>query len=139
MQPPGRPMICLRCRATNEDAATVCAACGEALGRPCPNCGTRNPVAARFCMSCGTSLSEAPRAPVEQNATLVAQGATSPPPHRTAGTRQPRTASHSPSAPVPAESLAEVATEIEERRIVTVLFADITNSTPLADLLDPEE
>ena len=30
-------------------------------------------------------------------------------------------------------------TSIEERRIVTIMFADITGSTPLADRLDPED
>jgi class 3 adenylate cyclase len=38
-----------------------------------------------------------------------------------------------------ADGLADQAVTSEERRIVTVLFADIVNSTPLADLLDPEE
>jgi predicted ATPase/class 3 adenylate cyclase len=46
-----------------------------------------------------------------------------------------------PAPPVPSTPTApsEVLLPPDERRIVTIMFADITGSTPLADRLDPED
>ncbi|GER88325.1 hypothetical protein KDW_24870 [Dictyobacter vulcani] len=40
---------------------------------------------------------------------------------------------------IPAQASSSLLVSSEERRIVTVMFADITGSTPLADRLDPED
>lgn len=37
------------------------------------------------------------------------------------------------------QPLPDTLSNPEERRVVTIMFADITGSTPLADRLDPED
>jgi class 3 adenylate cyclase/tetratricopeptide (TPR) repeat protein len=130
-------MTCPRCGATNDESALTCAACGLELARQCANCGARNPGTARFCMNCGVPLTDAPRpAPVEQEA-AAASGTRGP--RSAAGMRRRGLSLASADSPATATNFAEPAETSEERRIVTVLFADIANSTPLADVLDPEE
>jgi class 3 adenylate cyclase/tetratricopeptide (TPR) repeat protein len=87
----------------------------------CPGCQTLNPPGARFCMECGIRLLvclqcqtvNLPQAKycIQCGSALTRQGR-----HRTSPLSVP-----------------------QERRIVTVVFADITGSTPLADRLDPED
>jgi class 3 adenylate cyclase/predicted ATPase len=96
--------------------------------RTCQNCGTENPVEARFCMSCGNAL----------EAVCPSCGTAAPPQAKfcmacgtsLAGDAPP------PAAPAP----APVATELppEERRQVTVLFADLSGYTAVAERMDPE-
>jgi len=82
----------------------------------CPSCGSENPDDARFCASCGTSLiSGCPQCGAE-----VPDGARFCP---SCGTRlQP--ADHVPTG--------------QERRLVSILFADVTGSTELGERLDAE-
>ena len=77
----------------------------------CPNCGTLNPPNAKFCIECGTQLK-----PQEED-------------HAT-----PTRVSRKRTQPLPDSLLSP-----EERRVVTIMFADIMGSTPLADRLDPED
>src|SRR3982751_6691844 len=90
-------------------------------GGTCQACGTENPASARFCMSCGAQLER--RCP--------ACSAVSPPQARfcmecgTALADAP--AATRPSAPPP-----------EERRQVTVLFADLSGYTAATERMDPE-
>ena len=87
-------------------------ACGAALARSCPSCGAEAPPQARFCMGCGAQLHDAPAA-----GQAPPQGPDTGRPHAT--------------APGPA-ALAE------ERRQVTVLFADLSGYTAAAERMDPE-
>lgn len=138
-------MVCPNCGTTNPRGARFCIACGQALPLVCPTCGTHNPSVARFCMQCGTPLTEDARAqvPVPNGA---ANGVVPPaPPRRTerAPARAPRRRTGSSRGDVapaatPTTALAE-AIPTEERRIVTIVFADLTSSTQLADSMDPEE
>ncbi len=82
----------------------------------CSNCGTRNPDGARFCVSCGSSLVPA---------CLLC------------GAEIPAEARFCPACgtPIAAEEAAPAG---QERRIVTILFADVTGSTGLGERLDPE-
>lgn len=101
----------------------------------CPNCQTMNPPGARFCMECGNRLLVCARCQtmnlplakfcIQCGATLADQDTrrTSPLPDEQ---RSPGPVAGRLSPP-------------EERRVVTVMFADITGSTPLADRLDPED
>ncbi|HEV2237299.1 MAG TPA: adenylate/guanylate cyclase domain-containing protein, partial [Ktedonobacterales bacterium] len=136
-------MTCPRCGANNPDAATSCAECGLELGRVCPTCGTRNPAAARFCMNCGTPLA-APAAAQSAGVAAATQpaGAGDRAARSSGGPRPASARTPTPPTPHPApaaDGLADAEIASDERRIVTVLFADIANSTPLADMLDPEE
>ncbi len=128
--------------------------CGNRLVA-CPNCGTINLPEAKFCMECGTPLAvsseatsaggdiraEASSAPTNRDAAL--------PIRRLAGAELASAlGTHPAPAPAPAatlntdrgqtQPLVEL-TAPEERRVVTIMFADITGSTPLASGLDPED
>jgi class 3 adenylate cyclase/tetratricopeptide (TPR) repeat protein len=92
----------------------------------CSACGTENPERARFCMSCGTpferrcSNCDEPLPPEARFCLACGtpvEGAAPAPPPRAA-----------PAPAVPAE----------ERRQVTVLFADLSGYTAVAERMDPE-
>jgi class 3 adenylate cyclase/tetratricopeptide (TPR) repeat protein len=93
--------------------------CGAALDRRCPACGVSAPEGARFCMSCGAGLQGegAPQAPAGEASPSSGDGAG----HGTV----------TPAAPTPTPTL-------DERRTVTVLFADLSGYTAIAEELDPE-
>src|SRR5438552_6456700 len=108
-------MRCPNCLSENPPSAKFCLECGNRLV-VCPHCGTVNLPMAKFCMECGTPFKRSG----EHTAPLPASSST--------------IATHSDTQPTSALLLPS-----EERRIVTVMFADITGSTPLADRLDPED
>jgi predicted ATPase/class 3 adenylate cyclase len=132
-------MRCPFCQTVNPPEAKFCVECGKRLALVCPNCGTVNPPTAKFCMECGTSLqsSQAEPQPVqsgqmERQSVQLNAAAT--------------TEDMQPTQPAPSvhlrrqtQPLPDPLLNPEERRVVTVMFADIIGSTPLADLLDPEE
>jgi class 3 adenylate cyclase/tetratricopeptide (TPR) repeat protein len=107
-------MRCLNCQTLNPANAKFCLECGTRL-IVCPNCGTVNPPAAKFCIECGTALQ-------------AKEGETRAPSPLPA-------ANQIPATPAPSDVLLPS----EERRVVTIMFADIIGSTPLADRLDPED
>jgi class 3 adenylate cyclase len=82
----------------------------------CGSCGTENPDAARFCATCGSSLVAG--CPV-------------------CGAEVPEGARFCPSCGS-ALADAEAVPSGQERRLVTILFADVTGSTGLGEQLDPE-
>jgi class 3 adenylate cyclase/CRP-like cAMP-binding protein len=85
----------------------------------CPACGNPNPAGFRFCGACGASLGRV----------CSTCGAEVPSGFRFCGI------CGSPQAGADAPPDAE----LEERKVVTVLFADLTASTELASRLDPED
>ncbi|HEY8640649.1 MAG TPA: adenylate/guanylate cyclase domain-containing protein, partial [Solirubrobacterales bacterium] len=98
----------------------------------CPSCGAENPERARFCMSCGTQF--APHCP--------SCGAENPPGAKfciECGTAL-ATADASGQVPsAPPAAAAEAAEPLpEERRQVSVLFADLSGYTAVAERMDPE-
>jgi class 3 adenylate cyclase len=84
--------------------------------RACPNCGAANPDDARFCVSCGASLASA---------------------CGNCGAELPEGARFCPACGTPVES-AEAVPPTAERKVVTVLFADLEGSTGLGETLDAE-
>ena len=101
---------CAMCGAENPPGKKFCTECGTALGLACPSCGAQITGTERFCGECGNPLAERP-GPVSASA---GSGAAKPP----------------PAAPV------EAATE---RRLVSVLFADLVGFTTLSESRDAEE
>src|ERR671930_2093682 len=83
--------------------------------RLCGSCGSANSDEARFCASCGAVLSEA----------CPNCGADLPPAAR--------------FCPSCGATVGEVERGPEERKLVTVLFADVSGSTALGERLDPEQ
>jgi class 3 adenylate cyclase/tetratricopeptide (TPR) repeat protein len=89
----------------------------------CQHCGAENPVAARFCMSCGGQLERR----------CGSCGAAAPPQARfcmECGTALGDAGAGAPAAPV--------ASPPEERRQVSVLFADLSGYTAVSEQMDPE-
>jgi class 3 adenylate cyclase len=109
-------MRCPRCRHENRATASFCAECGASLASPeaCPCCATPNPPGHRFCDGCGAALAVRP----------------SPDPTRAL----PSTPAHL------ADKILRGRGGLEgERKLVTVLFADVVHSMELAERVDPEE
>ncbi|MEA2272956.1 MAG: hypothetical protein QOI98_1664, partial [Solirubrobacteraceae bacterium] len=103
---------CPSCSTENPAQARFCLACGTPLALSCAACGESLPPQAKFCMACGTPVatSDAVTAPARGT-----PGAAVPSPFPT------------PESPP------------EERRQVTVLFADLSGYTAIAERLDPEQ
>src|SRR5579859_5326935 len=112
-------MRCPNCQTENPPTAKFCVECGNRLV-VCPNCGTINLPTAKFCLECGTQLTPI-STPVSENSPFQ--------PVKTGRTTSPSELDGSKIR----------LTAPEERRVVTIMFADITGSTPLADKLDPED
>ena len=109
-------MICPRCHAENRPDRRFCGECGLSFVSRCLACGFANEATERFCGGCGASL--APSAPVEPRF----------------GAPQTYTPKH-----LAARILDSRAALEGERKLVTVLFADLQSSMELLADRDPEE
>jgi class 3 adenylate cyclase len=108
-------MQCPRCHADNPVAARFCANCGAALIQHCSNCQAEMAAGARFCMNCGQ------------------------PSRLTSAADHGRHARLTSSAPAGLARKAQAAAHLAgERRMVTILFADVVGSSALAEQLSPE-
>src|SRR3954451_6781870 len=104
--------------------------CGAPLAATCPSCGAESPPGAKFCIDCGTPLggwtraaSAAPPSPASAPAAAqTGQGA-----GLFGGQLPGAGAGWGPAASLP-----------EERRKATVLFADLSGYTAIAEGMDPE-
>jgi class 3 adenylate cyclase/tetratricopeptide (TPR) repeat protein len=108
-------VICDQCGTTNETGRKFCRECGTRLLVACPSCGTANPADAKFCGECGAGLET-------QSAGVQVLAASGGPPAR--------------SRPDAAGAAGGGATA--ERRLVSVLFADLVGFTPFAEERDAE-
>ncbi len=102
-------MICASCGTENRAGAKFCMECAAPFAAACPACGASNLPAAKFCSECATPLAASP-------ARAAAAAALAPP----------------GVAPAAREPTAE-------RRLVSVLFADLVGFTPYAEERDSEE
>jgi class 3 adenylate cyclase len=107
-------MRCPRCGQENRATARFCGECGTALGTDaCPRCSAPNPPGHRFCDGCGARLTPAAGA---------WPGVVVPTPDHLA------------------DKIRRGRRELEgERKLVTVLFADVVHSMQLAEGVDAEE
>jgi class 3 adenylate cyclase/tetratricopeptide (TPR) repeat protein len=110
---------CANCAVENPADAQFCMACGVKLEPACPQCGAHTVSGARFCVACGAGLS-AGEGQASAPVTASRAGAA-------AGRQAERQASDGGRA-----------TTTEERRTVTVLFADLSGYTAISERLDPE-
>src|SRR5262245_43438680 len=111
-------MQCPRCRRENETGAKFCEECAAPLARTCAGCGHQLSPTAKFCPECARPTGLAP-----------------------APTASPKFAA--PDAYTPkhlAEKILTSKSALEgERKLVTVLFADLKGSMELLADRDPEE
>ena len=108
-------MACPRCRTDNPPSHRFCVEYGQALPTSCPRCGFAPEPGARFCGGCGQAIG--PAAAVERFASPDAYT----PPHLAEKIRTSRGALEG------------------ERKLVTVLFADMKGSLELLADRDPED
>jgi class 3 adenylate cyclase/predicted ATPase len=110
-------MKCPKCQAENSEQNQFCRKCGTKLSITCPNCSADVLLADKFCGKCGQDIRKFIEAPeIDFN--------------------QPQ--SYTPK--FLANKILITRSSIEgERKLVTVLFADVANFTALAEKLDPEE
>ena len=110
-------MTCPRCQASSREGARFCEQCGARLARACPSCGAEVAAEARFCGGCGAAL---------------AAGAPA------AGGRFADPQSYTPKHL--ADKILTTRSQLEgERKLVSVLFADVKGSMELLADRDPEE
>ncbi|HEY0755122.1 MAG TPA: adenylate/guanylate cyclase domain-containing protein [Ktedonobacteraceae bacterium] len=126
-------MRCPNCQTFNLLSARFCMECGNRL-LVCPRCQTVNLPMAKFCIECGTALVEQtydfPQVQtLEETWAVQASGVQALPVSESSATESRALL----------QSAASSIHEPEERRVVTIMFADIIGSTPLADRLDPED
>lgn len=113
-------MECPRCHTQNPDDASFCEECGCRIEARCPSCGEPNRPSAKFCKNCGERLAAA-----DTDGTPI------------------RSKSETPDRYTPkhlAEKILYSRAAIEgERKLVTILFADLKGSMELLADRDPEE
>ena len=110
-------MDCSRCQGANPEGAKFCMSCGNPLIASCPECGAELPGQARFCLNCGHQLAQPGGDP-----------------------SQVRLEQYIPRDLLAKLEAARTTGGIQgERRVVTMLFCDVTGSTAAAEKLDPEE
>jgi class 3 adenylate cyclase/tetratricopeptide (TPR) repeat protein len=110
-------MKCPKCQAENPTVRKFCRKCGAKLILGCPQCGFENLPDDLFCGGCGNDLSKFSEAPPLDYSV-------------------PK--SYTPT--FLAEKILTTRSAMEgERKLVTVLFADVANFTSLSEKLDPEE
>src|SRR5262249_44942215 len=107
----------------NRPGAKFCSECATPFGIVCPTCSTTNAAGAKFCSECATPLQTGAAAGARAGMPATATtGLAALPSSATGGTG--RTGADGPVA---------------ERRLVTVLFADLVGWTPFAADKDAED
>src|SRR5206468_3398268 len=125
-------MECPHCPHANPAGTKFCGECGTRLQSLCPACQAPNSPTNKFCSECGHRLAGAALAAAPASAPAVAA-----PPVATSS----RFAS--PEAYTPRHLAEKILTSkgaIEgERKIVTVMFSDVSGFTAMSEKLDPED
>jgi predicted ATPase/class 3 adenylate cyclase len=110
-------MICPKCQTDLPDGAKFCKECGQKLEMSCPECGNSIPPDSKFCLECGYDL----RKPREISAVNFQQPKSYTPKHL-------------------ADKILNTRSALEgERKLVTVMFADVAGFTAISEKLDPED
>src|SRR5438128_6738187 len=112
----GCTVTCPRCQAPAREGAKFCEQCGARLATTCPSCNAETATGSRFCGACGTPLAGAAPTPTRF------------------GDPQSYTPKHL------ADKILTARAQLEgERKLVTVVFADLKGSMELLADRDPEE
>jgi uncharacterized membrane protein YvbJ len=110
-------MNCPKCQTENSATRKFCRECGAKLLLVCPQCGTENLPDDKFCGECGHNFKKPKEVPPIDYS---------------------KPQSYTPK--FLAEKILTTRSTIEgERKLVTVLFADVAGYTSMSEKLDPEE
>ena len=158
--------LCFTCQTPTPPGARFCQECGERLERRCAECGAPILYGARFCNGCGVGLqvlgTEAAPRPAATIVPVRSPVRPVPPPHfapepviaeQTVVAEPPRQRATAPETTAPTERVMEHDPPVveapprdtgsltlqDERRLVTVLFGDVSGFTAMSEKLDPEE
>jgi ketosteroid isomerase-like protein len=119
-------MGCASCGRANPPGARFCGGCGKSLAPCCPACGAESQANARFCIGCGAPLAARLKDPAGQALRALRDDP--------AG-QAPRALRDDPAG----QALRALrGDEAGERKVVTIVFADLIGSTALHERLDPE-
>jgi class 3 adenylate cyclase/tetratricopeptide (TPR) repeat protein len=111
---------CSNCGTSNEPGRKFCKECGTRLLLVCAVCGTANSVDSKFCGECASPL--------------TANGG------RAGAAAQGGATTHAAAMPSgAADTTSPLTGSVAERRIVSVLFADLVAFTAFAEDRDPED
>ncbi len=110
-------MKCSKCRTENREGVKFCEECGANMEIKCHSCGAFIPLGKKFCGECGYKIREYKT-------------------HQSVDDSQPK--SYTPKCL--ADKILTTRSAIQgERKLVTVLFADVAGYTTISEKLDPEE
>jgi len=112
--------MCPQCRGENPPGARFCNHCGHRLDATCAACGQSNPPGSSFCNGCGSRLGAADASSAAAPARFVSPDTYTP--------------KHLADRILTSKAALE-----GERKVVTVLFADLKGSMELLADRDPEE
>ena len=118
-------MTCSNCGTDNRPGAKFCSECATPLAAGCPSCGAVNPQTAKFCSECATPLQPGVRAAGASAA--AARGTPTLPGQATSQGTEPE------------PLLDGNGTAVAERRLVSILFADLVGFTTFSEGRDAEE
>ncbi len=137
---------CQNCGFENPPGMNYCGMCGEPLPNPCPACGFVNPPEFRFCGRCGAALEKTAGAARETQASpSPGQKMAEPQQEPTALPQAAVTApapAPKPATRAPAGEDAAAKSETDrvegERRVATIMLADVQRSTDLLERIGTE-
>ena len=110
-------MKCSKCSHENPDGAKFCIECAAPMEFHCPKCGAVTPVTGKFCMECAHPLKQ----PQKASSVDYAEPQSYTPKHL-------------------ADKILTNRSAIQgERKLVSVLFADVAGFTAMSEKLEPEE
>src|SRR5215510_14547627 len=107
-------MRCSSCDSIITLESNFCDVCGARIVSQCPQCGADNRAGANYCRNCGERLAAE-------------------------GVNEPKKINPSQSNAIDSRMDTSGRVIAEERKRVTVLFADIRGSTAFIEKVDPEE
>jgi class 3 adenylate cyclase/tetratricopeptide (TPR) repeat protein len=114
-------MICPNCNFAIPEGMLFCGKCGTKIEQICPKCNSSNPPDFTFCGKCGRPLTQAPQLSPAPAKLDKAEPKSYTPKHL-------------------ADKILNTRSSLEgERKLVTVMFADVAGYTSLSEKLDPED
>jgi len=132
-------IACPNCGYESPATMTYCGMCGARLPRRCPQCGFENPPDYRFCGRCRAPLVEEPAPTIQAAPEDKQRQPTAPVPETAEGpgevSPKPVAASQSPSE---ARARETKPTLEGERRVATIVLADVQGSTKLLERVGTE-